>query len=130
MATKKKKATKTNIKLARRPLAARKATHADDVKKVLSYIEARLTAEFGEDEAPSEVWAAFCNFQGIDSLDAELAQDIGIAARDLVRLARTSIKPDGKLDELAMGVGLLALAGELVPEIKADVEAIRAKLQG
>lgn len=104
--------------------AAVKAVIADDsAPKVVNLVLTVVEMQVGEDEAHSPMLVSLVDDLGVSAEEVELAQDIILAGRDITKDIASAV---GSGNPQAVLWGLMARVGQLIPELEADINAIKA----
>ena len=90
---------------------------------VVSLITTIVKAQLGEDEAHSPMLVSLVDDLGVDEDEVELAQDCILAGLDVAQMISDAVQAGDPKAALWRIMGLL---GTLIPELEADIQALKA----
>jgi len=104
---------------ARRPI---KPQSNPEASKALKLILSVLETQVGADDSPSPLLDSLVDDLGLDEASVEVAQDATLLAVDIGNLIREAVETG---DAVSLARKLPALLPQHIPEIAADIEAIK-----
>ena len=90
---------------------------------VVNLITQIVKAQLGEDEAHSPMLVSLVDDLGVDADEVELAQDSILAGLDVAHVISQAVSSGNPRAALWQIMGLV---GQLIPELEADIEALKS----
>ena len=99
-----------------------RVTRDQSAANVVNLVASIVEIQVGEDEHASPMLVSLVDDLGVDPAEVELAQDIILAGLDVAKAIAAAVK---RGDPKSVLWNLMGLVGQLIPELEADIAAIK-----
>jgi hypothetical protein len=102
--------------------AAKEVVETNKAPQVVNLVTAIVLAQVGDDEKHSPMLLALVDDLKVDPDEVEIAQDIILAGLDVAKAISESVEAGDPKQVLWK---LMGLVGQLIPELEADIKALK-----